>query len=416
MKDVVKRGARAAVRARRMAGYSLVEMAVALVVLGMVLTGLVTYWRWQAHHEVTQQVRTDMDEVNAALLAYVQANHRLPCPDTDGDGTEGAAGTCPVGAVVGRFPWKTVGVFGPAARDMRYGVYRKPNAADPRLDVDLTLSQDRFPPLVAQGVPLGADELLLGRRNLIDFCRALDIPARAAAAGSTAPAVEADRLSVWSPGQPASRRNVAYVLAHGGLADADGDGAKLDGSNATATDAAPAFELPTRAPSENYDDVVVAGTFEGLFAELDCGAGLSAIGHSHANAALTSAMLRQGIRDYRRQLQLLADAAGASVASATAGSLSAASGLSKAIATSLDATSVMLVSQGTAAAILAPAVAAIAANTAATVTAAASLAKAIAFKVEADQRYANVAPLVTLAENLAPSVDTNFRQADQAGY
>ncbi|GAB4090420.1 type II secretion system protein [Hydrogenophaga soli] len=399
-----------------MAGFSLVEMGVALVVLGLVLTGLATYWKWQAHHELAQQVRSGMDEANAALRAYVQAQHRLPCPDTDGDGIEGAAGSCPVGVSMGRFPWKTVGVFGAAAREMTYAVYRKVNAADARADVDLVRAQDRYSPLVAEGSPLGANEILLGNSNLLDFCRALDLPTRVAAAGSTASAVESDRLSVWQPGQPASRRNVAYVLAHGGLADADGDGKRLDGANASATEAEPAFELPTRAPSEGYDDTVVAGTFQELFSELDCGRGLSVIGHGHANAALASAMLRQGIHDYRRQLQLLADAAGADVAASTAALLMAGSGLGKAIATSLDATSVLLVSQGTASAVLAPAVLAIIANTSATVTATVTLAKAIAFKVEADDRYAKVAPLVDLADGLSPSVNSNFRQADQAGF
>jgi hypothetical protein len=127
-------------------------------------------------------------------------------------------------------------------------------------------------------------------------------------------------------------------------------------------------------------------------------------------------MMRQGINDYRTQLRLLADAAGASVAAATAKTLMAGAGLSKAIATMLDQTAVVLTSQSTLSAILAAGTIAIVANTAATVTAAGVLATAIAFKVEADDRYNRVAPLVTLGNSLDTSVGANFRQADQDGF
>jgi hypothetical protein len=67
-------------------------------------------------------------------------------------------------------------------------------------------------------------------------------------------------------------------------------------------------------------------------------------------------------------------------------------------------------------AILATGTLAIIANTASTVTAAGALAAAIAFKVEADGRYANVDPLVSLADAMHDSVDGDFLQADQSGF
>lgn len=395
----------------RQSGFSLVEMGVALAILGLLVSAAVGYWAFHTRHTVAQAARDASLDARSALMAFVQAQHRMPCPDTDGDGLEGGAGgACPPGTQVGGFPWKTAGVFSPAVRGMRYGVYRAANASDPRQDVDLTANTDRFPPLVAQGSPLAADEILLGRSNLLDICRSLDLASR------PGHAVEATRLSVWRSGVASSRRHVAYALAGGGLLDADGDGQRLDGANATATAANPAFELPTRSSSEVYDDTVMAGTFEDLMGELGCPQGLSAIGHTHANAALSAAMMRQGINDYRTQLRLLADAAGASVAAATAKTLMAGAGLSKAIATMLDQTAVVLTSQGTLSAILAAGTIAIVANTAATVTAAGVLATAIAFKVEADGRYNRVAPLVTLGNSLDTSVGANFRQADQDGF
>lgn len=392
-------------------GYSLVEMGVALAILGLLVSAAVAYWAYSTRHAVAQAARDASLDARAALMAFAQARYRLPCPDTDGDGVEdAAAGACPAGTQVGGFPWKTVGVFSPAVRSMRYGVYRLANAADHRLDVDLTLGMDRFPPLVAQGVPLAADEILLGRSNLLDICRSLDLASRPGRS------LDAAQLTIWRTGDAASRRHVAYVLASGGLLDADGDGQRLDGANATASNASPAFELPTRAATEAYDDTVMAATFEDLMSELGCPQGLSAIGHTHANAALSAAMMRQGINDYRRQLKLLADAAGASVAAATAKVLMTGAALSKAVATLLDQTSVVLVSQGALSGILAAGTAAIIANTASTVTAAGVLATAIAFKVEADERYNNVVPLVTLGDTLDTSVDDNFRRADLDGF
>lgn len=392
-------------------GYSLVEMGVALAILGLLVSAAVAYWAYSTRHTVAQAARDASLDARAALMAFAQARYRLPCPDTDGDGVEdGAGGVCPAGTQVGGFPWKTVGVFSPAVRGMRYGVYRLANAGDHRLDVDLTRDMDRFPPLVAQGAPLAADEILLGRNNLLDICRSLDLASRPGRP------VDAAQLSVWRTGEAASRRHVAYVLASGGLLDADGDGQRLDGANTSASNASPAFELPTRAASEAYDDTVVAGTFEDLMSELGCPQGLSAIGHTHANAALSAAMMRQGINDYRRQLKLLADAAGAGVAAGTAKVLMTGAALSKAVATMLDQTAVALTSQGALSAILASGTLAIIANTASTVTAAGVLATAIAFKVEADERYNNVAPLVTLGNSLDTSVGDNFRQADLDGF
>ncbi|MFN3375692.1 MAG: type II secretion system protein [Burkholderiaceae bacterium] len=396
---------------RPLRGYSLVEMGVALAILGLLVSAAVAYWAYSTRHTVAQAARDASLEARAALMAFVQARYRLPCPDADGDGVEdGTGGVCPAGTQVGGFPWKTVGVFSPAVRSMRYGVYRLADEGDHRLDVDLTRDMDRFAPLVAQGAPLAADEILLGRNNLMDFCRALDLASRPGRA------VDAAHLNIWRTGEPASRRHVAYVLASGGLLDADGDGQRLDGANTSASNANPAFELPTRAASEVYDDTVVAGTFEDLMSELGCPQGLSAIGHTHANAALSAAMMRQGINDYRRQLKLLADAAGAGVAAGTAKVLMTGAALSKAVATMLDQTAVALTSQGALSAILASGTLAIIANTASTVTAAGVLATAIAFKVEADERYHNVAPLVTLGNSLDTSVGDNFRQADLDGF
>lgn len=390
-------------------GFSLVEMGVALVVLGLLVTTAFTFWRLNAQQTVVRAERHAAHDAQTALLAFAQAHARLPCPDTNGNGLEGGASGCVATDVVGTFPWRTVGVFAPAVRDMRYGVYRAPDAAAAHADVDLAVAKDRYRPLVVTGSPPAGNDVLLGNSNLLDFCFALQT-------GGRDMAVHADRLRVASDAAGANVRHMAFVLVAPGLLDADGNGRKLDGLNAAATAANPLFDHGARPLSESYDDQVLAEGFDTLFAELGCGKALGATGHAHFNAAAASRFMEQAFIDYKRQLKLLSDAAGASVASATAGTLMASSGLAKAIAASLNVTSVILVSQGSLSAIAAAAVAAIIANTAATVTSVASLATAIAFKVEADGRETAFAPMVGEMATIAASVDGNARAADAAGY
>lgn len=66
----------------RQSGFSLVELAVVMVVLGMLLGGLLMPMSTQ--RELNKQRATDasLQEIYAALLGYAALNGRLPCPAT----------------------------------------------------------------------------------------------------------------------------------------------------------------------------------------------------------------------------------------------------------------------------------------------------------------------------------------------
>jgi type II secretory pathway pseudopilin PulG len=112
-------------RKRRSAdGYSMVELAVVLAILGVVVGGSlygVEAWRGRA---TERAARTTLGIVEDALTYYVLANHRLPCPDTGGDGGEDCGG----GTVVeGTVPYGDLGLTEAEARDgwnhpVRYAV------------------------------------------------------------------------------------------------------------------------------------------------------------------------------------------------------------------------------------------------------------------------------------------------------
>ncbi len=395
---------------RASGGFSLVEIAIALVILGLLSLAFVAYWRSAAQHSRTQADRDLLINAQKSLVGFAHANYRLPCPAADHAGLENCSGSVQTGWL----PWKTLGIANAMASNFKYGVERAPDATSPFLDQDLAVARDRLVPPFTVGSPpiLPAAPIvggLLGNTNLIDLCFALDRASGTPAAAS--------RLALMSNrGGITARRGMAFVVVAPGLLDADGDGNIFDGLNASASPTDPTYEPVERPQDANYDDRVAAMDFDTLFAELDCGEGLAAISHSHVNAATAAAFMKQALIDYKRQLEILALVAGGGVASGTAGVLSAAAGLSSAVADSANAVAFTILTYGSAGAVIAPAVAAIVANTAAVALSAVALAKSVASKVEADQRVIDVQPLVDNSAALWTSVDANARTADQLGF
>ncbi|MDR0440092.1 MAG: hypothetical protein LBI59_03805, partial [Candidatus Accumulibacter sp.] len=238
-----------------------------------------------------------------AIQGFILKNHRLPCPDTDGDGREDlSAPSGPCSVTRGGFPFHTLRVSLPSR--LNYGAYQDGSAKS------LTLAQERHTPMLPP-VPNPADDTewpLLGgptsytpggsggdfgsippeyapntetvnpvkdlsslaqvqfaradpgldatRLNGLDFCAALR-----------------DAQSASSPMLTSNGVTVAYVLAHPGAGDADGDGSFFDGLNAGTT----AAFAPPGASSAAYDDQVLAVGFGELAARLSCTALLSRV-------------------------------------------------------------------------------------------------------------------------------------------
>ncbi|MCP5269454.1 MAG: type II secretion system protein [Zoogloeaceae bacterium] len=97
-------------------GFTLTELAIVLVIVGLLLTTLMPSLTVQTdlkHYNETTQV---INEARDALIGYAMTHTAsdgkpyLPCPAADDSGIEATrtAGACP--AEEGRFPWSTLGV------------------------------------------------------------------------------------------------------------------------------------------------------------------------------------------------------------------------------------------------------------------------------------------------------------------
>lgn len=92
-------------------GFTLVEMAVVLIIVGLMLGGLLLPLSAQIDQRNLTEAQKRLDEIKEALIGYAIINGRLPCPDTTGDGIEDACPSSLVTATTGgNLPWVTLGL------------------------------------------------------------------------------------------------------------------------------------------------------------------------------------------------------------------------------------------------------------------------------------------------------------------
>ncbi|MGE0100459.1 MAG: type II secretion system protein [Hydrogenophaga sp.] len=106
---------------RRQRGLSLIEAALAMVIMGV--ASAMSWQTIRSSIESVNQAETHshLDRAEAALLAYIALNNRLPCPASSPDGLE----NCSVPHVAGRqfFPYLTLGVPEPKLGRLQYVPY-----------------------------------------------------------------------------------------------------------------------------------------------------------------------------------------------------------------------------------------------------------------------------------------------------
>lgn len=131
-------------------GFTLVEMAIVLVIVGLLLGGLLMPLSTQIEQRRIGETQKALEEIKEALLGFVIANGRLPCPAPATTATGAAlAGLEPNPIVAGGcanpagvLPWATLGVNETDAWGNRY-TYRV-DRAPPNKEFTRTVPQASF--------------------------------------------------------------------------------------------------------------------------------------------------------------------------------------------------------------------------------------------------------------------------------
>ena len=129
-------------------GFTLVEMAMVLMIVGLLLGGLIPTISSQMERQLANETRKQMDEIQQALIGFAIINGRLPCPakatlatglayageeattgntcackttsGSDKTVADNSAIACTDSSVTGVLPWVTLGIKETDAWERRY--------------------------------------------------------------------------------------------------------------------------------------------------------------------------------------------------------------------------------------------------------------------------------------------------------
>ena len=95
-------------------GFTLVEMAIAMLVIALILGGMLVPLATQVDQRQVSETEKTLGEIREALIGYAISKGNLPCPDTGTNGTENISGTqcssIPGGISCGRLPYLDLGL------------------------------------------------------------------------------------------------------------------------------------------------------------------------------------------------------------------------------------------------------------------------------------------------------------------
>lgn len=147
-------------------GFSLVEMAVVLVIVGLLVAGLAVPLTAQMEQRDYNETQKELSNLREALIGYALSNSAsdggpyFPCPDNTGDGLEDrlATGGCNVTPAQGNVPWATLGLGRLDSWNNQY-FYRVTNAfANSNVGFTFTTARD-ISILEAAGGPMLASNV-----------------------------------------------------------------------------------------------------------------------------------------------------------------------------------------------------------------------------------------------------------------
>ena len=141
-------------------GFTLVEMAIVLVIIGLVLSMGVSALITQRLNTQIQTTKANEDAIKTALITFISRNNRLPCPALPGTGIEASnPGTCTGAATTGSsvrgiVPWISLGLPDAAGADAWNNRYTYQVTSAATVSMPSTLSQMRGTMTVHSGTPV----------------------------------------------------------------------------------------------------------------------------------------------------------------------------------------------------------------------------------------------------------------------
>lgn len=206
-------------------GFSLVEMAIVLIVFSLLAGGMMLSIGTQQDMQRTSEVRRQLADIREAILGYTIANGRLPPPaDPTKPNNDPVAGLIDEGRTTGVIPWATLGLAETDPWGQRF-TYRV------RIEFADAIALNTTPPCLLAPGPTQSSFALCSTGNITVTDGAVNI-------ATNIPAI---------------------VISHGknGLGGYRTDGTKVAGAagdeleNANGDD-----KFVSRSQSDNYDDEV----------------------------------------------------------------------------------------------------------------------------------------------------------------
>lgn len=153
-------------RLRLQRGFTLTELAIVLIIVALLISGMLVPLSAQKDMQDTNETQRQLAEIREALLGFAVLNKRLPCPDTDTDPTASGYGleepACDSSvSEEGFLPWKTLGVSAMDAWGTRRTVATSPRLGDWRYRVDRNFANSASLISLAPSSNFSADSLVI---------------------------------------------------------------------------------------------------------------------------------------------------------------------------------------------------------------------------------------------------------------